>query len=101
MSNELSLLTASAVANKLGVSVKTLTNWYKWYNDESIAKPEKFPELPPYKQDSPRSRRYWEKKDLPKLKAFRDWIPKGRNGLMGAINKQFWSKKYRNKESAE
>ena len=98
--NEVCLLTASEVANKLGVSVKTLTIWYKWYNDSSIQKPKDCPELPMYQQDSPHGKRFWDKKHISKLKKFKNWVPKGRNGLMGSINKQFWSKTYTKEEQA-
>ena len=93
--NSTSLLTASNVANELGVSVKTLTTWYKWYNDPSIHKPDNCPELPCYIQDSPRGKRLWDEGCLYQLKLFRDWVPKGRNGLMGTVNKQYWSKTYK------
>ena len=79
------LLTASGVCNRLDISVKTLTVWYKWY--ESVEeKPENTPVLPGFIQDHARGPRFWRVSDLPQLQTFKEWIPKGRNGLMGKLN---------------
>lgn len=83
-------LTATKVAQHLDISVPTLTNWYKWYNNPEYDKPENTPELPSYTQLGKRGTRYWDKKDLPKLVQFKKWIPKGRAGIMGEHNAQFW-----------
>ena len=39
MAENITLLTASKVAGMLDISVRTLTNWYKWYNDPEQEKP--------------------------------------------------------------
>lgn len=93
MTNKFDYLTASQVANKLGVSVKTLTTWYAFYNDSSIEKPKNMPQLPMYVQEHVQGPRYWNKADIEKLKKFRDWVPRGRNGVMGSINNKYWKKK--------
>lgn len=94
MTNNTNMLTASKVANQLDIAVKTLTNWYKWYQDSSIEKPEDFPRLPEYIQTHKNGPRYWTQEDVEQLKKFQAWIPRGRNGLMGAV-----SCKYRVKSS--
>ena len=94
-------LTATKVSQRLGVSVTTLSNWYKWYNDETIEKPVGMPELPPYEQAHPRSPRYWNKEDIPKLVKFQKWIPKGRGGVMGAYNSRFWGERGKKKHKTD
>ncbi len=83
-------LTATRVAQHLDISVPTLTNWYRWYNNPDYDKPPNVPELPKYEQNGKRATRYWKEEDLPKLIKFRDWVPKGRAGIMGEHNAQFW-----------
>lgn len=83
-------LTATRVAQHLDISVPTLTNWYRWYNNPDYDKPSNVPELPKYEQNGKRATRYWKEEDLPKLIKFRDWVPKGRAGIMGEHNAQFW-----------
>lgn len=85
------MLTASKVANALDISPKTLNNWYKWYFDSAIEKPENFPHLPEYIQLHMNGPRYWTNEDVEKLRIFQSWLPKGRAGVMGAV-----SCKYRN-----
>lgn len=91
MSNN--MLTASRVANELNISVKTLTNWYKWFNDDSIEKPQNYPHLPMYIQKTERSPRLWKYEDITQLKEFQNWIPRGRHGVMGKISCKYWTKK--------
>ena len=86
------LFTSSRVANALDVSVKTLSSWYKWYQDDSIEKPKNFPQLPEYLQEHKNAPRYWTKDGVKQLKKFKKWVPKGRNGVMGAINNQYLNK---------
>lgn len=86
-------LTATKVSQYLDVSVVTLTNWYKWYNDPQYEKPEDVPPLPPYQQLKKGAVRYWDKSDLAQLKTFQNWIPRGRGGVMGALNAQYWGER--------
>jgi hypothetical protein len=97
LSND-NMLTASNVANKLNISVKTLTTWYKWYYDNTIEKPKDFPKLPEYIQDHVNGPRYWTESDVKKLEEFKSWIPRGRAGVMGKINSKYWSKRGKNNE---
>jgi hypothetical protein len=82
------LLTANKVAMIIDVSTKTLSSWYKWYNTYDV--PLNCPLLPDYQQASIKGRRYWDKADIPLLLAFKEYIPKGRNGVMGNHNAQYW-----------
>ena len=86
-------LTATKVAQYLDISVPTLNNWYKWYNNPEYDKPKNTPELPAYTQQGKRAPRYWNKEDLPKLVKFKNWVPKGRAGIMGEHNAQFWGER--------
>lgn len=92
------MLTASNVANMLDISVKTLTNWYQWYHDESIKKPDEFPKLPEYVQENKNSPRYWTKEDVKQLRKFQKWMPRGRGGVMGEVSCKFYNKKKNEKE---
>ncbi len=96
-------LTATKVSQKLGVSVTTLTNWYKWYTLSALTMklPKDCPELPPYEQDHPRGIRYWNPEDLPKLVKFKKWIPKGRGGVMGEYNSRFWGARGKKKPKTD
>lgn len=99
--NKDGLLTACKVSQRLDVSVKTLTNWYKWYYDDTIEKPKDFPALPEYIQDRPNGPRYWLEEDIKQLRKFKNWVPRGRNGVMGRINEVYWSKNKKKSEDSE
>jgi predicted DNA-binding transcriptional regulator AlpA len=86
-------LTASQVAQKVGVSVKTLNGWYGWVRDDSFKKPDDLPALPDYIQIGSRGVRLWSKNDIKLLKKFGAALPKGRNGVMGEYNQKFWGKR--------
>jgi hypothetical protein len=89
------LLTASKVCNRLDISSRTLDNWYKYMLDDSIEKPAKMPVLPMYIQESIRGPRYWRPEDIPQMKKFKEWVPHGRHGVMGAVNERYWAKEKR------
>ena len=89
----MSKLTATKVAQALDISVPTLNNWYRWYLDKDIEKPKNTPILPMYTQTSLRGVRYWDSEDLPALKKFKKWIPRGRAGVMGEYTARFWGKR--------
>ena len=101
MEESIKRYSASYVANKLNISTKTLNNWYKWYQDSTIEKPEDFPALPEFIQESVRGPRYWTESDIKQLKKFQEWLPHGRNGVMGAVSRQYWSKKVTEKQTEE
>lgn len=83
-------LSASKVAQHLDISVTTLTNWYKWQNSLTEPVSENAPRLPQYEQHSVRGPRFWTEEQLKELEVFKEWIPRGRNGVMGNINARYW-----------
>lgn len=83
-------ITATKITQFLDISVQTLNSWYAWYNDPKFEKPEGTPYLPPYEQANPRAPRYWTEDDLYDLRKFKEWVPKGRGGVMGNHNARFW-----------
>jgi hypothetical protein len=88
--NKNNMLNATNVSAILDISVVTLNNWYKWYNDTSIEKPINTPPLPMYLQETPRGKRLWNMVDIKLIKKFKDWIPKGRGGVMGEVSSKYW-----------
>ena len=97
----MSLLSATQVAAKLGITVKTLTTWYKWYNDNMLKhfirneQPIDCPILPPYTQTKLNSPRYWDESNMEQLIKFKNWVPKGRGGVMGNVNAKSWGERGR------
>lgn len=85
-------LSASQVANRLDISVNTLSNWYRWKAQE-IDTPVSAPKLPQFTRDWVGGPRRWEESDLPALQAFKEWIPKGRAGVMGKTNSRYWGER--------
>lgn len=87
------MYTATEVSKELNISVKTLNNWYLWYNDKTLSKPNDTPNLPDYIQEHERGPRYWTKDSITKLRYFQDWLPRGRNGVMGRFSERYWGKR--------
>ena len=86
-------LTASQVANELGVSVFTLKRWYYWLEQEDVnilneLVEKGMPELPRYETIGATKWKYWEDTDIEQLKKFREYIPHTRRGFMGSLNKK-------------
>lgn len=100
MTRKNDLLTASKVSQKLDISTRTLDNWYKFYTGD-FDHPDDMPTLPEYIQESVRGPRYWKPEDIKTLKKFKEWIPRGRGGVMGRLNERYWSAEHRqnNKEA--
>lgn len=84
------MLKATAVAQRLGISNKTLLNWYAWYLDPNMKKPENVPALPKYEILDSQGTRGWREEDIPQLLKFKEWVPKGRGGMMGQYNAKYW-----------
>ena len=80
-------MTATEICYILGISENTLRNWMKWYKIKKI----ECPELP--QPEKFHNRNYWRRTDIAKFAAFKDWIPKGRNGVMAEVNHIYWKKK--------
>ena len=69
----------------VGITEATLRTWYRWYEVRDVD----CPELPmPVKIGR---RKYWKRSDVDKVIAFKMWMPRGRNGLMGRQNEVHWS----------
>ena len=83
---------AIKLSQYLNVSVPTINIWYKWYYG-GFDKPADTPELPMFESCGTRQTRYWRVEDLPKIKAFKDWLPHGKKGVMGAYTVNFWGKR--------
>ena len=90
------LLRIEEVAICVGVSAKTINNWY-WFKksnpDNKLAKL-----LPDYVQAGERQIRRWHQSDMWKLIDFRSKVPHGRKGVMGSITQKYYHK---NKEKQE
>lgn len=86
-------ITATKITQFLDISVQTLNSWYQWYNNAEFEKPKDTPYLPPYEQKHPRAPRYWTEDDLYDLRKFKEWIPRGRGGVMGDHNARFWGER--------
>lgn len=88
------LLKIEEVAVLLGVSVKTINNWY-WFKrenpDDEFAKI-----LPNYIQEGERQTRYWRFEDLIDLQEFKKYIPRGRNGVMSKVTQKYLKNKKEN-----
>ena len=91
------LLRVEEVAISLGVSVKTINNWY-WFRrenpDHKLAKL-----LPDFIQEGERQTRKWKQSDIWKLLEFKSKIPTGRNGVMGSVTQRYYHKKTKEKEN--
>lgn len=86
-------LTANQVCGILNIGVNRLSAWYSWYMDDKYQKPEGLPELPPYEQSEPHGKRYWNEEDVPKIQEFKQFIGRGRAGVMGEYNARSWQKR--------
>ena len=84
------LLNVSEVSLLVGVSVQTVTSWYKWkslHPDHELAKL-----IPDYTRIGNRRTRYWKQSDIWALKQFKEAIPQGRNGIMGDVTQKYVKK---------
>lgn len=84
------LLRVEEVAISVGVSVKTINNWYWFKREHPNNKLAKI--LPEYIQESERQTRRWRQSDIWKLVEFKSKIPKGRNGIMGDVTQKYYRK---------
>lgn len=84
-------LTIEEVAVLIGVSCKTINNWY-WYK-RTNPNNEITNLLPNYVQERPTSARYWKQSELGKFTEFQSHIVRGRNGFMGSITQKYYHDK--------
>ncbi len=81
------MLRLEELAVLIGVSGKTINNWYmfkKQFPDNEYAKI-----LPEFIQQGMRQTRYWKESDVAKLLMFKRSIPIGRKGVMGEITQKY------------
>ena len=79
------------ICKMVNVNKITIHRWYKWYNDPYYEKPEDLPELPEIKKLGKRI--YLTEEDVEQLKKFKEYLPKGKKGIMGNFNAQYWQKR--------
>lgn len=79
-------ISANYICYKLDISLNTLNTWYKWQKLEGSPNA---PRLPKYYQKNAKSKRYWEKDSLVRLEQFKNWVPKGRAGVMGNFTQKY------------
>ena len=83
------------MALSVGVSTKTIRNWYRFKRenpDNELAKL-----LPEVVRKDVRKTMYWKPDDVWKLMEFKQKIPTGRGGIMGSVT-QAYVKKGENNE---
>ena len=94
MLNRNKLLNAQQVATLANVSTPTLNTWYKWKQlnpEHELAKM-----LPDYIQVGDRQTRYWSSESVWMVLAFKDKIPRGRNGILGSVTQKYIKKEKKN-----
>lgn len=78
------------LALAVGVSVKTVNNWYAFKKakpDDELSKL-----LPEFEQENATSPRMWKFGDIWRIKDFQSRIKTGRNGYMGIITQKYVKK---------
>lgn len=85
------LLKIQEVACLLGCSVNTINHWYAFKKLEPDNEYSKL--LPEFIQNGERQCRYWHQEDMWKLIEFKQNLPKGRNGILGAVTQKYTKKK--------
>lgn len=85
-------LKVDKLAMLVGVSVRTINNWYWFKNANPNNEYAKM--LPDYKIDKKnRGSRVWDSDDVEKLIDFKSKIPHGRNGVLGDITQRYERKR--------
>lgn len=84
------LLKIEEVAVLIGVSVKTINNWY-WFKREN-PESELAKLLPEYEQERPTSARLWKASTLEDFMTFKSSVKIGRNGAMGSVTQRYVKK---------
>lgn len=86
----LRLLKVEEVALSIGVSVKTINNWYAFKKDNPDNEYAKL--LPAFEQEHSRATRFWHQEDIWKLINFKHNLPTGRSGVMGSVTQKYIKK---------
>lgn len=81
------MLRIEEVAVLVGVSVKTINNWYAFKKAKPHSMYAKM--IPDFVQVGARQARYWDKSSINKLIEFKQNLPRGRNGAMGCVTQKY------------
>ena len=85
------MLKIEEVALSVGVSTKTIRNWYKFKRqnpDNELCNL-----LPEVVRENLRKTMYWKQSDVWKLMEFKKNVVVGRNGSMGSVTQKYVKKK--------
>lgn len=91
MNDRQNLLNVQELSMLIGSSIQTIGSWYRWkaLNPEH----ELANLIPDFIRIGNRNTRYWNRSDVWKLLEFKQRIPQGRNGVMGAVTQKYVKKK--------
>jgi hypothetical protein len=94
------LLRVEEVAVRIGSSLNTINNWYRFKRENPD---DKYARLLPdfYQFEGPRQTRYWKESDIPRLLDFKTTIPKGCNGIMGSVTQRYYKKRKKESDGQE
>lgn len=84
------LLRIEEVAGRIGCSVYTINNWYRFKKIEPDNELSRL--LPEYMQENSTSPRYWKKSDLKKLMKFKKTRKLGKYGEMAKVTQKYVKK---------
>lgn len=84
------MLRVEEVALSVGVSTKTINNWYAY--KRACPESELTSLLPEFEQEHPRATRLWKMDDVWRLIEFKTRMVIGRNGEMGIITQKYIKK---------
>ena len=87
------MIKAQELAYKVGVSVQTISAWYRFKqenpnNEYSLM-------LPDYVRIGAQRTRYWKEADVKVLRHFRESIPQGRHGVLGSVTQRYVKSNFR------
>ena len=83
-------LKVDKVAMLVGVSVRTVNNWY-WFKGQNPNN--EYSKMLPNFKIGDRGCRLWNSDDIPKLVQFKEQLPHGRNGVLGSVTQRYYKKK--------
>lgn len=81
------MLRIEEVALSIGVSTKTIRNWYRFKRENPEHEFSKM--LPDLDRRDLRKPMLWKQSDLWKLMDFKKKLPVGRNGIMGSVTQAY------------
>lgn len=88
---------ATQTAEKVGISIQTLKNWYRWENkavEDGTIEVSELPKPTPDLHSSGRPN-YWSLEQIEELKVFKSKIKRGQNGKYAKYTYQAYGKNYR------